>query len=231
MESSSNQPATPERLQCVVRDTGPDPQYSIVWLHGLGADGHDFAPIVPQLNCGKNRAIRFVFPHAPVRSVTVNGGMAMRAWYDILGLEIARDQDVAGIRDSLERVQHLIDDERARGVEDRNILLAGFSQGGAIALRCGLALERTLGGIIALSCYLLEADALEQWASEAGRKTPVAMGHGSHDPVVPVALGRDASRRLAAAGVPVQWGEWPMQHSVCPEELAALDRWIDARWA
>lgn len=213
-----------------MRDTGPDPKCTVLWLHGLGADGNDFAPIVPQLRCGQTRAIRFIFPHAPVRPVTINGGMRMRAWYDIKGFQIARDQDTAGIDDSVDHVKRLLGQELARGIEPRNFLLAGFSQGGAVALRCGLALEQTLGGIIGLSCYLLQADALDEWSHVTGRATPVIMGHGTQDPVVPVDLGRDAARRLKAAGVDVSWNEWPMQHAVCPEEIALLDQWIDARF-
>lgn len=210
-------------------ETGPDPDASIIWLHGLGADGHDFEPIVPQLRRTASRPVRFVFPHAPVRPVTVNGGMEMRAWYDILGMDIARDQDAEGIADSIARVQQLIDDERRRGVPAERIVLAGFSQGGAIALRCGLAQAETLGGVIALSCYLLEADRFGEWSTEAGRKAPVFMGHGSVDPVVPMALGRHAAGTLAAADVDVQWQAWMMAHGVHPDEVTAIDGWLDAR--
>jgi phospholipase/carboxylesterase len=221
-----------EALECVVTETGPSPTASVIWLHGLGADGHDFEPIVAQLQqTTGGRPVRFVFPHAPVRPVTVNGGMAMRAWYDIAGFDIARDQDREGIATSVAQVQQLIDAERERGIPASRVVLAGFSQGGAVALRCGLAQRESLAGVIALSCYLLEADGLGTWLTEAGRATPVFMGHGSVDPVVPMALGRHAATALAAAGVDVQWQAWVMQHGVHPEEILAIDRWLDQRFA
>ncbi|MGB0514069.1 MAG: alpha/beta hydrolase [Wenzhouxiangellaceae bacterium] len=219
-----------EQLECVVRETGPAPRHAVIWLHGLGADGHDFAPIVPQLQCARSRAVRFVFPHAPVRPVTVNGGMRMRAWYDILGFEISRDQDRRGIADSVTCVERLIARELEQGIEPRNLILAGFSQGGAIALRTGLARGTGLGGVMALSCYLLDETALMEWSTPAGRATAVFMAHGLHDPIVPLALGRRGAEVLSGAGVAVEWSEYPMQHAVCPEELMALDRWLDARF-
>ncbi|MGK7295188.1 MAG: alpha/beta hydrolase [Candidatus Wenzhouxiangella sp. M2_3B_020] len=212
-------------------ETGPEPEHAVVWLHGLGADGHDFAPIVPQLRSAQSRPVRFVFPHAPVRPVTVNGGMRMRAWYDILGIEIARDQDTEGIRQSMNQVERLLQDQLEGGIAPDNLLLAGFSQGGAVALRTGLAREQGLGGLVALSCYLLEAGSMDDWMTESGASTPVFMAHGSHDPVVPVALGRDAARRLAERRVEVDWSEWPMQHAVSPEEIMSLDRWLEERFA
>jgi len=218
-----------ELLECVVTETGPDPDHAVIWLHGLGADGNDFAPIVPQLRCAQTRAVRFVFPHAPVRPVTVNGGMRMRAWYDIMGFEIARDQDSEGIADSLRQLEGLIQHQLDGGISPEKLLLAGFSQGGAVALRSALGREQRLAGAVALSCYLLEGATLGDWLTPAGRKTPVFMAHGTHDPIVPVALGRDAAQKLAEQRVQVAWSEWPMQHAVCPEEVAALDRWIDDR--
>jgi len=214
-----------------VTETGPEPEHTVIWLHGLGADGNDFAPIVPQLHCAQTRAIRFVFPHAPVRPVTVNGGMKMRAWYDILGFEIARDQDSEGIADSLRHVERLIQHEIARGLSPDKLILAGFSQGGAVALRLALGREQRLAGAVALSCYLLEGASLEAWLTPAGRQTPVFMAHGTHDPIVPAALGRDAAQKLAERRVQVAWSEWPIQHAVCPEEVAALDRWIEDRYS
>jgi len=215
----------------VVRETGRDPRHAIIWLHGLGADGNDFAPIVPQLQCARTRPVRFVFPHAPVRPVTVNGGMRMRAWYDIAGFEIARDQDRAGIAASVTAVERLIVHELETGIPPERIVLAGFSQGGAIALRGGLARDLPLAGIVGLSCYLLEAEAIDDWLTAAGRATPTFMAHGEFDPVVPWSLGRRSARRIKAAGVPVEWSEWPIQHGVAPEELAALDRWLEGRLA
>lgn len=202
----------------------------MVWLHGLGADGHDFAPIVPQLTRATRRPVRFVFPHAPVRPVTVNGGMEMRAWYDIRGIEIDRDQDAAGIADSLARVHALVDAEIARGVAPEHLVLAGFSQGGAIALRAGLERTSPLAGLVGLSCYLLQAGELERWAASAGAGMPVFMGHGRADPIVPVPLGEQSARRLEVAGYRVHWEIWPMAHAVCPEEIARLDHWLDQRF-
>lgn len=222
--------AAKQTLECVVHETGPDPRHAVVWLHGLGADGNDFAPIVPQLKQAAGRAVRFVFPHAPVRPVTLNNGMAMRAWYDLKGIEVARDQDRAGIDDSLQRVGKLLDREIVAGVEPHNLVLAGFSQGGAIALRCGLARDQPLAGILALSCYLLDGDRLAEWAAPESRGVPVFMGHGSQDPMVPAALGNSAAETLKAAGWNVEWHSWPMAHAVCPEEIQALDAWLDARF-
>ncbi len=218
-------------LDCVVRETGPNPTHAVIWLHGLGADGYDFEPIVPQLASASRRPVRFLFPHAPVRPVTVNGGMAMRAWYDILAFDIDRDQDLAGIHSSLAQVDALIDAQIAAGIEPARIVLAGFSQGGAIALRCGLARGRPLGGVMALSCYLLEASRLADWAAPASAAVPVFMGHGSQDPIVPMALGQAAAEQLRDAGYPLHWQTWPMPHSVCPEEIQAIDRWLDSVWA
>jgi phospholipase/carboxylesterase len=174
--------------------------------------------------------VRFIFPHAPLRAVTVNGGMRMRAWYDILGFEIARDQDEAGIAASIADVEVLIARELDRGIEPRSILLAGFSQGGAIALRAGLARQDAIGGVLALSCYLLQGDSIDAWLTPAGRRTPVFMAHGEYDPIVPLALGRSGVERLSKAGVAVEWSEWPMQHAVCPAEVESLDRWLADRW-
>jgi phospholipase/carboxylesterase len=218
-------------LDCVERETGPEPQHAVVWLHGLGADGNDFVPIVPHLQCATRRPVRFVFPHAPARPVTVNGGMSMRAWYDILGMEIDRDQDREGIYSSLRQVGALLDDQIARGIAPENLVLAGFSQGGAIALRCGLTRRPGLAGIMVLSAYLLEGDQLSDWAAAESAGVPIFMGHGSQDPVVPMRLGQLSAERLQAAGHAVEWHTWPMPHSVCPEEIAAIDQWLERCWA
>ncbi|HLR87029.1 MAG TPA: alpha/beta fold hydrolase [Wenzhouxiangella sp.] len=217
-------------MEQVVVDTGRNPRHAVVWLHGLGADGHDFEPIVPQLSAASTRAVRFVFPHAPVRPVTVNGGLPMRAWYDILGVDIDRNQDAAGIAASVAAVDALLDEQLAAGIEPDRIILAGFSQGGAIALRCGLARSSALGGVVGLSTYLLGADSLAGWAN-GNEMPPVFMGHGTQDPIVPAALGESSARHLEEAGYVVQWQTWPMAHSVCAEEIAALDAWLDARWS
>ncbi|MEN1727412.1 MAG: alpha/beta fold hydrolase [Pseudomonadota bacterium] len=218
-------------LDSVVQETGPDPDRAVIWLHGLGADGHDFAPIVPHLRSASRRSVRFVFPHAPVRPVTVNGGMAMRAWYDILGLTIDRDQDLQGILDSVASVNRLIADQINAGISADRIVLAGFSQGGAIALRAGLAQPQPLAGVMALSCYLLQAGALDEWQVPASANVSIFMGHGTQDPVVPIALGRAASEQLGRSGYSVEWKEYPMPHSVSPEEIQDIDRWLEQRWS
>ncbi len=223
--------STTVKLECVIRETGPNPQHAIVWLHGLGADGHDFEPIVPQLTTAAARPVRFIFPHAPVRPVTINNGMAMRAWYDILGMQIDRDQDQAGIHASVAAIGALLNEQVESGIPAANIILAGFSQGGAIALRCGLARSAPLAGIIALSCYLLEGARLAEWASPASATVPIFIGHGSQDPVVPASLGEASANALTSAGYPVRWLTWPMPHSVCLDEVRAIDQWLEETWA
>ena len=219
-----------KKLECIVHDTGPQPTHGVIWLHGLGADGHDFEPIVPQLGCTTRRAVRFVFPHAPVRPVTINGGMAMRAWYDILGMEIDRNQDQAGIVASVAAVDQLIDEQIEAGIAAERLVLAGFSQGGAIALRCGLARDRSLAGLIGLSCYLLDANRLDDWVKPESRSVPVFMGHGSQDPVVPVQLGQASAEALQSVGLDVRWLTWPMAHSVNLDEIRAIDQWLEEVW-
>jgi phospholipase/carboxylesterase len=209
--------------------TGATPQYAIIWLHGLGADGGDFAPIVPELVRPNWPAIRFVFPHAPVQPVTINGGMRMRAWYDILGLEIAQRQDERGVRRSVAMVARLIEREVARGVPSERIFIAGFSQGGAIALAAGLRHADRLAGVIALSTYLPIAELSEAEASAANKGLPIFMGHGNLDPVVGHALGLMSAEFLRKLGYPVDWHSYPMPHSVCAEEISDLSRWLEAR--
>lgn len=220
-----------QKLECIVHDTGPQPEHAVVWLHGLGADGHDFEPIVPQLTSAARRSVRFIFPHAPVRPVTINGGMAMRAWYDILGMEIDRNQDQSGISASVAAVDRLLDEQIDAGMDSANVVLAGFSQGGAIALRCGLARTPALAGVIGLSCYLLDANRLDQWMSPAAASVPVFLGHGSQDPVVPAQLGQASADALEAAGLKVRWLTWPMAHSVNLDEIRAIDQWLEEIWA
>ena len=218
-------------LPCVEIETAPNPRHAIIWLHGLGADGNDFAPIVPELVDRAWPPLRFVFPHAPVRAVTINGGMRMRAWYDIRGVAIADKQDEAGIRASIAQLDELIAREAGRGVAAANVILAGFSQGGAIALAGGLRHAARLAGIVALSTYL-PLDALtahERHAANAG--LAIFMGHGSADQVVPQALGQLSRDALEAFGHAVEWHSYPMAHSVCAEEIVHLRAWIGARLA
>jgi phospholipase/carboxylesterase len=216
-------------LPTVENETAASPAYSVIWLHGLGADGHDFAPIVPELVSPQWPALRFVFPHAPVRPVTVNGGMPMRAWYDIYGFDLVSRQDEAGTRASIAQVEALIAREQERGVPSERILLAGFSQGGAIALAAGLRHPRKLAGIIALSTYLPIADSLAAERSAANAATPIFWGHGTVDPVVILQRGLDSRAALEALGYRVAWHTYLMPHAVCPEEIADLRHWIGER--
>lgn len=218
----------PVSLPCVEIETAPKPVHAVIWLHGLGADGNDFAPIIPQLVDPAWPALRFVFPHAPPRPVTVNGGVRMRAWYDIAGMRIEDKQDAAGLRESIAHVEALIAREVERGVASRHILLAGFSQGGAVVLAAGLRHARSLAGIVALSTYLMLGDELASEGSAANAKLPIFFGHGSHDPVVPQPLGAAARDALTARGHAVAWHSYPMAHQVCLEEIADLRAWIGA---
>lgn len=206
---------------------GGDPASAVIWLHGLGADGYDFEPIVPELKL--KTSVRFVFPHAPIRPVTINGGMPMRAWYDIFGFGAAARQDETGVRASGTYVSRLVEREAARGVPSERIVLAGFSQGGAIALYAGLRAPRALAGILALSTYLPLADALAAERSAANAGVPIFMGHGAADPVVPLALGEASRRRLESMGYGVEWHAYPMAHAVCAREIADIGAWLGAR--
>jgi phospholipase/carboxylesterase len=218
-------------LPTIEHETRAKPAWSIVWLHGLGADGNDFAPIVPELVRRDWPGIRFVFPHAPVRPVTINGGVPMRAWYDIVSQSIDQRADETGVRESIREIEALISRERDRGVPAARTILIGFSQGGAIALAAGLRREAGLAGVVALSTYL---PLLAQTATEstvAGRATPVFMGHGAQDPVVPLGLGERSREALLALGVPVAWHRYPMGHSVCADEVRDLGDWLALRFA
>ena len=218
-------------LPCIENETGANPRHAVIWLHGLGADGNDFAPIVPELVDPQWPPLRFVFPHAPVRPITINGGMAMRAWYDISGQEIAQRQDEAGIRASIAQVGELIEREITRGVPAANILLAGFSQGGAIVLSGGIRHAQRLGGIVALSTYLPMAEKTDAEASVANRDVPVFMAHGMLDPTISHALGEMSRNYLVQRGYAIDWHAYPMAHQVCMEEIADLRRWMSARLA
>lgn len=210
---------TPALLECIEIETGPNPTRAVIWLHGLGADGHDFAPIVPELDLAGLPGIRFVFPHAPVQPVTLNGGMAMRAWYDILGTEAARREDEAGIRESEAHVRALIAREHARGIDSRHIVLAGFSQGCAMTLHTGLRYGESLAGLMALSGYLPLADMLAAQRHARNAETPIFMAHGTHDPMVTIDRARASHAALEQLGYSVEWHTYPMPHSVCPQEI------------
>lgn len=203
---------------------------SVIWLHGLGADGHDFEAIVPQLNLPANLNLRFIFPHAPVRPVTINGGMSMRAWYDILSLERDGPVDEAGIRESAEMLVALIERERGRGVPYENIVVAGFSQGGAIASHCALRFPEKLAGLMALSTYLpLRSTVQTEIAESATAQTkslPIFMAHGTSDPMLPMHLGTSSRDAMEALGYSVKWFDYPMPHAVCPQEIADISVWL-----
>lgn len=213
-------------LEAVEIETGRNPTGTVLWLHGLGADGHDFAPIVPQLVESHERPLRFVFPHAPVRPVTINGGMAMRAWYDILGFNRGVPQDEVGIRASDVEVRALIQRENQRGIPTNRIVLGGFSQGGAISLFSGPRYPEKLAGIMALSCYMLLEDVLPAERTKVNYATPVFLAHGNQDPVVDFRRGLEAKQLLEAGGYPVEWHPYPMPHSVCPQEVADIANWL-----
>ena len=217
-------------LPAIETETAPNPQWTVIWLHGLGADGHDFEPIVPQLVERGWPAIRFVFPHAPVRPVTINGGMQMRAWYDILGTEIAMRQDEAGVRESISQLEALIARENQRGIPDERIILAGFSQGGAIVMAAALRHPRRLGGLMALSTYLPMADQSAAEQADASRDLSTFMAHGSLDPVVPQALGLMSRDKLVALGLDVEWRSYAMPHSVSAQEIADIASWLGRRF-
>ncbi len=216
-------------LPSIQIETAPDPKFAVIWLHGLGADGHDFEPIVPELVDKSWPAIRFVFPNAPVRPITINGGMPMRAWYDISGMEIAQKQDEAGIRDSVRLLDELIEQEAARGIASENIFLAGFSQGGAIALAGGVRSKHKLRGIIALSTYLPIAEKTDAEASAENRDTPIFMAHGMLDPTVSHALGEMSREYLKQRHYAIDWHAYQMAHQVCAEEIVDLKRWLSPR--
>lgn len=216
-------------LPCIEKLTALNPRHAVIWLHGLGADGNDFVPIVAELVDPKWPPLRFVFPHAPVRPITINGGMPMRAWYDISGMEIAQRQDESGIRASIVLLDELIAREVERGIATENIFLAGFSQGGAIVLSGGIRYARKLGGIIALSTYLPMAEKTDAEASAANRAIPVFMAHGMLDPTISHALGEMSRDYLVQRGYAVDWHAYPMAHQVCMEEIADLRTWLSAQ--
>jgi len=213
-------------LETVEIDPNGTASASVIWLHGLGADGHDFEPVVPMLQLPPALPVRFVFPHAPVRPVTINMGMRMRAWYDIVDMSVERRVDVENLLESADRLRELIEAEKGRGFSYDRILVAGFSQGGAVALHAGLRYPQTLAGIVALSTYMPTADTLEAEAADANLKIPVFMAHGAMDRTVPASAGRSARQALQRLGYRVQWHEYPMMHEVCLEEIRELGRWM-----
>ena len=213
-------------LECVELQTDPNPNATVIWLHGLGADGYDFIPVVRELQALGAPAARYVFPHAPMRPVTINGGMVMRAWYDILGAQIDRREDPAGIRQSQAQVEALIEREAARGTARSRIVLAGFSQGGAIALQAGLRQREPLAALIVLSAYLPLAATAAAEAQPAGRAIPIFMAHGRDDTVIPIDRAQASRDLLVGLGCRVQWHEYAIPHSVSEEEIRDLARFL-----
>lgn len=201
----------------------------VIWLHGLGADGNDFVPVVPMLGLPEGHRVRFVFPHAPVRPVTINMGARMRAWYDITELSAAGREDADGIAASARMIEGMIAEQRDAGIDSRRIIIAGFSQGGAVALHTALSYPLALGGLIALSTYLPLRDGLDEHIHDANRSIPIFMAHGSDDPMVPPSFGAMSRDRLIAAGFEVEWRTYPMAHQVCPQQIDDLGIWLRAR--
>lgn len=207
-------------------NTSDQPTHSVIWLHGLGADGHDFADIVPMLGLPSHAGIRFLFPHAPERPITINQNLVMRAWYDIYTLDDLKREDLAGLTDSRQHIIGLIEQERARGIPHEHIVLAGFSQGAALALHTAIQHPYRLGGVIALSGYLPDAERLLQTFPAHNRELPIFMAHGTYDPVIPLELAQQSAKLLTSAGFHVDWHRYAMQHTVCQEELTAIGAWL-----
>lgn len=198
---------------------------AVIWLHGLGASGHDFEPVVPQLGLDNDMAVRFIFPHAPSRPVTINGGMVMPSWYDIFEMSLDRKVDVAQIEQSSQQIKDLINREVERGVKPEHIVIAGFSQGGAVAYHLALGYPQRLAGLMTLSTYLATNDQINY--SDANKELPILIEHGTHDPVVPVALGEQASKTLSAKGYNVEYITYPMAHQVCMPQIQGIGVWLN----
>jgi len=212
-----------EFLETLEIETAPGPQASIIWMHGLGADGNDFAPLADEIDLPPG--VRYIFPHAPMMPVSINGGYVMRAWYDISDAAIRRE-DEAGVRASQQSVEALLAREKSRGIAAGRIVLAGFSQGGAIALQTGLRHSERLAGIMALSTYVPIADQLAAEAAPANRDVPIFMAHGTHDPMIPLARAQSSRELLLRLDYSVEWREYRMEHSVCPQEIADIGKWL-----
>ncbi len=204
-----------------------DLNHAVIWLHGLGASSDDFPPIVPELGLSADRAIRFIFPQAPDRPITINGGMQMPGWYDIKGMDIADKEDAEGMAESQAILEGLIDEQINQGIPSENIIIAGFSQGGAVAYHTGVRGQRKLGGIMALSTYLPFSEQIEQEQSKVNMATPILANHGTYDPVVPIQLGKKSADRLLDLGYPLIWKEYPMEHQVIMEQIKDIGDWIN----
>jgi phospholipase/carboxylesterase len=213
-------------LDSIIIDTRPDPESAVIWLHGLGADGNDFVPVVEQLQIPSHVGIRFIFPHAPVRPITINQGYPMPGWYDISSQSIVDEEDEAGIKESSAILKQLCEEQEANGISADNIVIAGFSQGGAIALHCGCRYPKPLAGIMALSTYLPLPDTLADEISEAAIETPVFMAHGRQDEVVAYEHGIRSKELLDEYNIDVHWHEYDMGHAVCGEEISHIRQWL-----
>jgi phospholipase/carboxylesterase len=211
-------------LETIEIETRSNPDASVIWLHGLGASGHDFEPVVPELQLPESAAVRFIFPHAPTLPVTINGGMRMPAWYDIKALDIDRSVDEKQLMASADAIEALIERERERGVDSRRIIVAGFSQGGAVAYQVGLAYNKPLAGILGMSTYFATAKTIQP--SEANRQIPIKIYHGLQDPMVPESLGRMSQEQLQHLGYEPEYKTYPMDHSVCLEEIQDIGEFI-----
>jgi phospholipase/carboxylesterase len=213
-------------LETIEITSSPEPTVAVIWMHGLGADGNDFVPIVKELDLRGCPGIRFVFPHAPTMPVTINGGYVMRAWYDILGTDIAKREDEAGLRLSQSHIEQLIAREIARGIPAERIILAGFSQGCAMALQVGLRYPEKLAGFLCLSGYVPLREVMHSERHAANQNTPIFLAHGRADPVIPIQRAEQSRDLLLASGYQVEWHEYMMQHSVCPEEMTDMSHWL-----
>lgn len=211
-------------LPAIETETQSNPNTTVIWLHGLGADGNDFAPIVPELRLPSDLAVRFIFPHAPAIPVSVNGGFVMPAWYDILEMEIDRKVDTNGLIDSSKQIQNFVERELGRGIDSKRIVIAGFSQGGAVAYHFALGYNKPLAGLLAMSTYFATSDIVQY--SDANRLIPIEIHHGKFDPVVPEALAQKAITDLTANGYTPEYKSYPMEHSVCPEQIADISNWL-----
>lgn len=211
-------------LPAIETETGPNPSCSVIWLHGLGADGNDFAPIVPELRLPEELPVRFIFPHAPSIPVTVNGGFVMPAWYDILEMDIDRKVDTDGLIESSHQIEKFVEREISRGIDSKKIVIAGFSQGGAVAYHFALGYNKPLAGLLAMSTYFATSDIVS--FSDENKSIPIAIQHGQHDPVVPELLARKAIDALNAKGYSPEYTPYPMEHSVCPEQIADIATWL-----
>lgn len=214
-------------LPAIELTTDHNPAAAIIWMHGLGADGNDFVPVVKELNLPEDKPVRFIFPHAPMRPITINNGYVMRGWYDlgmVAGQLTSKEDD---IRASQQAVEALIEREIERGIAPEKIILAGFSQGGVIALHTALRYPKRLGGILALSTYLALANSLSNERSEANATIPIYMAHGTQDPIIPLVMATNSRNELQRLGYQVEWHDYVMQHSLCMEEIESIGQWLE----